>query len=152
MSSGKINPKRRFMKKSTILVVDGQGGGIGRQLTQNIRESFPDLIIRAVGTNVAATQAMMKAGANEAATGENAVIVGSRNADIIVGPLGIVIADSLFGEITPAMATAIGQSKAIRILIPMNQCDNQIAGIENYSLTYLLRSCMELIKKSIENI
>ena len=152
MSSGKINPKRRFMKKGTILVVDGQGGGIGRQLTQNIRESFPDLIIRAVGTNVAATQAMMKAGANEAATGENAVIVGSRNADIIVGPLGIVIADSLFGEITPAMATAIGQSKAIRILIPMNQCDNQIAGIENYSLTYLLRSCMELIKKSIENI
>ena len=152
MSSGKINPKRRFMKKSTILVVDGQGGGIGRQLTQNIRESFPDLIIRAVGTNVAATQAMMKAGANEAATGENAVIVGARNADIIVGPLGIVIADSLFGEITPAMATAIGQSKAIRILIPMNQCDNQIAGIENYSLTYLLRSCMELIKKIIENI
>ena len=140
------------MKKSTILVVDGQGGGIGRQLTQNIRESFPDLIIRAVGTNVAATQAMIKAGANEAATGENAVIVGARNADIIVGPLGIVIADSLFGEITPAMATAIGQSKAIRILIPMNQCDNQIAGIENYSLTYLLRSCMELIKKSIENI
>ena len=140
------------MKKSTILVVDGQGGGIGRQLTQNIRESFPDLIIRAGGTNVAATQAMMKAGANEAATGENAVIVGARNADIIVGPLGIVIADSLFGEITPAMATAIGQSKAIRILIPMNQCDNQIAGIENYSLTYLLRSCMELIKKSIENI
>ena len=152
MSSGKINPKRRFMKKNTILVVDGQGGGIGRQLTQNIRESFPDLIIRAVGTNVAATQAMMKAGANEAATGENAVIVGARNADIIVGPLGIVIADSLFGEITPAMATAIGQSKAIRILIPMNQCDNKIAGIENYSLTYLLRSCMEQIRKSIENI
>ena len=140
------------MKKKTILVVDGQGGGIGRQLTQNIRESFPDLIIRAVGTNIAATQAMMKAGANEAATGENAVIVGARNADIIVGPLGIVIADSLFGEITPAMATAIGQSKAIRILIPMNQCDNKIAGIENYSLTYLLRSCMEQIRKSIENI
>lgn len=139
------------MKKITILVVDGQGGGIGRQLIQNIKIFYPDLNIRAAGTNVAATQAMMKAGANEAATGENAVITGTRNADIIIGPLGIVIADSLLGEITPAMATAIGQSKAVRILIPMNQCDNQIAGVENYSLTYLIRNCMEQIKNTIEN-
>ena len=137
------------MKQYTILIIDGQGGGIGRQLTQNIKENFPDVKVRAVGTNVIATQAMMKAGADEAATGENAVIVGCKKADFIVGPIGIAIADSLMGEITPAMAVAVGQSNAIRFLLPMNQCDNQIVGIENYSLSFLIRECIELIRKQI---
>ena len=137
------------MMQYTILIIDGQGGGIGRQLTQNIKENFPDVKVRAVGTNVIATQAMMKAGADEAATGENAVIVGCKKADFIVGPIGIAIADSLMGEITPAMAVAVGQSNAIRFLLPMNQCDNQIVGIENYSLSFLIRECIELIRKQI---
>lgn len=137
------------MNKRLVLVIDGQGGGIGRQLTQSIKENFPDIIVRAIGTNTIATQAMIKAGADEAATGENAVIVGCREADIIVGPLGIVIADSLFGEITPTMAAAIGQSKAIRFLIPLNQCDNQVVGIENFSLSYLVRECIDLIRKQL---
>ncbi|MBQ6342930.1 MAG: DUF3842 family protein [Anaerolineaceae bacterium] len=139
------------MKKYTVLVIDGQGGGIGRQITQNIKENFPEMSVRAVGTNILATQAMIKSGADEAATGENAVIVGCRKADFIVGPIGIVIADSLMGEITPAMAVAIGQSNAIRILLPVNQCDNQVVGVNNYSVSYLIRECMEMIRKNISN-
>ena len=137
------------MRNFEVLIIDGQGGGIGRQLTQNIKDNFPELTIRAVGTNVAATQAMMKAGADEAATGENAVIVACRRADIIAGPIGIVIADSLMGEITPAMAAAVGQSKAVRFLLPVNQCDNQVVGVDNYSLSFLIRECIELIRKFI---
>lgn len=135
------------MKNCKVLIIDGQGGGIGKQLTQIIKENFPFIRIHAVGTNVLATQAMLKAGADDGATGENAVVVGCRTADIIIGPLGIVIADSLMGEITPKMATAIGQSKAIRILIPTNQCDNRIAGIDNYSLSFLLRNCIDQISQ-----
>lgn len=143
--------KEITMKKYTVLVIDGQGGGIGRQITQNIKENFPEMSVRAVGTNILATQAMIKSGADEAATGENAVIVGCRKADFIVGPIGIVIADSLMGEITPAMAVAIGQSNATRILLPVNQCDNQVVGVNNYSLSYLIRECMEMIRKNISN-
>lgn len=139
------------MKSWNVLVIDGQGGGIGKQLTQILKESFPYLRIHAVGTNVLATQAMLKAGADDGSTGENAVIVGCRKADIIVGPLGIVIADSLMGEITPTMAVAIGQSNAVRILIPVNQCDNRIAGIDNYSLSYLMRSCIDQVRQIINN-
>ena len=135
------------MKNCKVLIIDGQGGGIGKQLTQIIKENFPFIRIHAVGTNVLATQAMLKAGADDGATGENAVVVGCRTADIIIGPLGIIIADSLMGEITPKMATAIGQSKAIRILIPTNQCDNRIAGVDNYSLSFLLRNCIDQISQ-----
>ena len=133
------------------MIIDGQGGGIGKQLTQTIKERFPELLIRAVGTNIMATQAMIKAGADEAATGENAVIVGCKKADLLVGPIGIAIADSLMGEITPAMAIAVGQSNATRILIPMNQCDNQVVGVENASLSYLIRCCLDQIQKWISD-
>ncbi|MBQ6502469.1 MAG: DUF3842 family protein [Flexilinea sp.] len=139
------------MKSWKVLIIDGQGGGIGKQLTQIIKEAFPSLRIHAVGTNAVATQAMLKAGADDGSTGENAVIVGCRKADIIIGPLGIVIADSLMGEITPKMVIAIGQSNAVRILIPVNQCDNRIAGIDNYSLSFLMRSCIDQIRQIINN-
>ena len=91
-----------------ILVIDAQGGGIGKQVVAAIKQNMPEMEITAVGTNSAATTAMLKAGADHAATGENAVIVGCRRADVIVGAVGIVIADSLYGEITPAMALAVG--------------------------------------------
>ena len=112
-----------------ILVVDAQGGGIGKQLVAAIKQQVIDAEVMAVGTNSTATTAMLKAGADHAAMGENAVIVAARKADIIVGPVGIVIADSLYGEITPEMAKAIAQSDAKRILIPFNQCDNIIVGV-----------------------
>ena len=129
-----------------ILVIDGQGGGIGRQLVENIRKSLPDAEITAVGTNVLATQAMLKAGANHGASGENAVIVGCRNADVITGPVGIVIADSLFGEISPKMALAVSQSNAVRVLIPMNLCDNYIAGVNAVGTSALIDDCIQKIK------
>jgi len=130
-----------------ILVIDGQGGGIGRQMVEGIKKTFPEMTIRAVGANCLATQAMIKAGADCAATGENAVVVGCRSADIIVGPVGIVIADSLWGEITPKMALAVAQSSAVRILIPMNLCDNYIAGSGKNTMSQLLEDCLARIRQ-----
>ena len=130
-----------------ILVIDAQGGGIGRQLITVIKQQIPQAEITAVGTNSAATTAMLKAGADHAATGENAVTVCCRKADVILGPIGIVIADSLFGEITPAMAMAIGQSAAKRILIPMNHCDNIIVGVPDLNVGKLVQQAVELLRE-----
>ncbi|MBQ6145707.1 MAG: DUF3842 family protein, partial [Clostridia bacterium] len=96
-----------------ILIIDGQGGNLGRQLTRRLREALPQADITAVGTNSTATENMLKGGADRAATGENAVAVNARRAKIIAGPLGIVIADALLGEVTPAMARAVGSSDAV---------------------------------------
>ena len=130
-----------------LLVIDAQGGGFGKQLVAAIKREFPDVEITAVGTNSVATGAMLKAGADHAATGENAVVVGARKADIIAGPIGIVIADSLYGEITPRMALAVAQSNSKRILIPFNHCDNIIAGVSNLSVGALIQSATEEIRK-----
>ena len=132
-----------------ILVVDGQGGGVGRQLAVQIKQAFPDVQLMAVGTNTIATSAMMKGGADTAATGENAVLVGARKADVIVGPLGIVVADSLGGEITPAMANAVAQSDAKRILLPFKNCDNVIVGVSDYTLGNLIQQAIEELRKII---
>ncbi|MCD2435722.1 DUF3842 family protein [Acidaminococcus sp. NSJ-142] len=129
-----------------ILVIDAQGGGIGRQLVNALKRELPEVEVTAVGTNSAATGAMLKAGADIAATGENAVVVGCRKADVIAGPLGIVIADSLYGEITPVMARAVGQSQAVRVLIPFNHCDNVIVGVTDFSPAHLIQSAVEQIK------
>lgn len=126
-----------------ILIIDAQGGGIGRQLVTEIKGRMPNANITAVGTNSIATSAMLKAGADHAATGENAVIVGCRKADVIIGPIGIVIADALYGEITPAMALAVGQSTAKRILIPINHCDNIVVGISDLTIGKLIESVLE---------
>ena len=131
-----------------ILIIDAQGGGIGKQLVAAIKQSMPGAVITAVGTNSAATSAMLKAGADHAATGENAVIVGCRKADIIVGPIGIVIADSLLGEVTPAMALAVGQSTVKRILIPVNLCNNIVIGVPELGVGRLIQNAVEEIKKS----
>ena len=126
-----------------ILVIDGQGGGIGRQLISSLKAACPSDTLTAVGTNSAATSAMLKAGADDAATGENAVIVSCRNADVIVGPVGIAIADSLMGEITPAMAKAVGQSRAKRILIPLNRCNTWIASVNDLTTGYLIQCVID---------
>lgn len=130
-----------------ILVVDAQGGGIGRQIVSVVKKAFPQADITAVGTNSIATSAMLKAGADHAATGENAVVVGCRKADVIIGPVGIVIADALLGEITPVIATSIGQSCAKRILVPMNHCDNIIVGVEDLSVGKLMDSVVEKLRE-----
>lgn len=118
-----------------ILIIDGQGGGIGKQLVSAIKKSCATAIITAVGTNSLATSAMLKAGADNVATGENAVVVCCGRADVIIGPLGIVIADAMFGEITSAMALAVGRSKAVRLLIPVKHCDNIIVGVPQQSMS-----------------
>ena len=133
-----------------IIVIDGQGGNIGKQLVKSIRDSFPDVYIRAIGTNSTATANMLKGGADEAATGENALIVGCREADIIVGPVGIAVADALLGEVSPAMAKAVGQSSAKKILIPLNRCDVLIPGVEGKSTSDLLNDALNLIRDIIK--
>ena len=129
-----------------ILVVDAQGGGIGRQLVAAIKKELPGVEVIATGTNSAATSAMLKAGADHASTGENAIRVCADRADVIIGPIGIVIADSLYGEITPAMACAIGQSRAKRILLPMNHCDNIIVGVGDISTASLVAETLRQLK------
>jgi hypothetical protein len=134
-----------------ILVIDGQGGQLGAQIIKSVKSKIAGAEITAVGTNSAATLAMLKAGADNAATGENPVKVACRSADVIIGPVGIVIADSLFGEITPDMAVAIGQADAVRILVPMNKCENQVAGVPDLSTAALINDVTgKLAKLNIE--
>ncbi|MDO4988213.1 MAG: DUF3842 family protein [Synergistes sp.] len=130
-----------------VLVIDGQGGGIGRQIVQAVRASFPNWSITAVGTNSLAAASMLKSGADRAASGENAVVVCSRKADVIIGPAAIVIADSLLGEITEKMASAVAKSNAVRILVPVNCCGNIIVGVPDLSVGKLVLSVIEELKK-----
>ena len=129
-----------------ILIIDGQGGGLGRQLVTAVKEKCPEAEVLAVGTNSTATGAMLRAGADQAATGENAVLVACRKADVIIGPIGIVIADSMLGEITPAMAAAVGKSPARRFLLPVNQCDNLVVGAADLSMADKVREAAELLR------
>ncbi|MBR2676157.1 MAG: DUF3842 family protein [Solobacterium sp.] len=134
-----------------VLIVDAQGGGLGKQLILKIRKELPDVHITAVGTNVAATTAMMKAGADEAATGENAVCVCVKKADYIVGPIGIVIADAMLGEITAEVARAVSQADAKRILVPFSNCDNFIAGVSDFSTGQLVDEAVKHLKKELSD-
>lgn len=136
---------------ANILVMDGQGGQLGSQIVKALLLKYPDIRITAVGTNAMATAAMMKAGAAKGATGENPAIVACRKADVIIGPIGIVIADSLLGEVTPAMAVAVGQADAVRILIPMNKCENLVAGVSNLSTTALIQDAVAKAGACLKN-
>ena len=131
------------MKK--IVVIDGQGGKIGSLLVGRLKAEAGPHEIYAIGTNSIATAAMMKAGANFGATGETPAIVNCRNANIIVGPIGIVIADSLIGEITPAMAIAIGQSSAQKVLLPVSRCNNYIVGTPELPISELIDAAIKHI-------
>ena len=128
-----------------IVIIDGQGGRMGKAVIEQLKSSYPELELYAIGTNSIATSAMLKAGASYGATGENPVIVNARNADLIIGPIGIVMADSLMGEITAAMATAVSSSSAYKILIPVNRCNHFIAGCQGGSLSdYIRQVCEEV--------
>ena len=121
-----------------ITIIDGQGGRLGAQLVKELMSRFPDIELTAIGTNAAASAAMLKAGAKNIATGENPVVVACRSADVIIGPIGIVIADSLLGEVTERMALAVARADAVRILIPLNRCDNLVAGVPNLNAGALI--------------
>lgn len=133
-----------------IVVIDGQGGQIGAQLIKEISAKFQNVNLTAIGTNAVATSAMLKAGAKNAATGENPVIVACRKADVIIGPIGIVIADSLLGEITEKMALAVSKANAVRILLPMNKCDNLVAGVTNLNTAALISDTVSKLNAIID--
>lgn len=133
-----------------ITVIDGQGGKMGRAVIEQLKKAHPGQEIYAIGTNSAATSAMLKAGADYGATGENPCIVNARDSDLIIGPMGIVLADSLMGEITPAIAAAVGASKAFKILIPVNRCNHYIAGTREASLSEYIRLVCEKVSSMLE--
>lgn len=132
-----------------ITIIDGQGGQIGAQLVKEITAKFPDVNLTAIGTNAVATAAMLKAGANNAATGENSVVVACRKSDVIIGPIGIVIADSLLGEVTEKMALAVSRADAVRILIPLNKCENLVAGVSDLSAKALISDVLSKLNSII---
>ncbi len=128
-----------------ITIVDGQGGKIGKSVIEQMVKQHPELELYAIGTNSIATSTMMKAGATYGATGENPCIVNAADSDIIIGPIGIVFANALLGEITPAIATAIGASKAFKILIPTNRCNHMVVGCADTGLSEYIRQVCEKI-------
>lgn len=132
------------------VVIDGQGGRLGQMIVEAICKEELPLDLYAVGTNSIATSAMLKAGASQGATGENPVIVACRDADVIIGPIAIVSADSLLGEITPAMAVAIGQSRALKLLLPVSHCDNQVVGVKNLSMGEMVKETVSKLKELLE--
>ncbi len=132
-----------------VVVIDGQGGRLGQLITESIKKENLNMTVYAVGTNSIATSAMLKAGADFGATGENPVIAASRDADVIIGPIGIISADSLLGEITPDMAVAVGQSKAVKLLIPVNLCNNRVVGVKQKSMGDMVKEAIESLKELI---
>ena len=133
-----------------IVIIDGQGGQLGAQLIKEIILNFPNEKLTAIGTNAVATAAMLKAGAKQAATGENPVLAACRKADVIIGPIGIVIADSLLGEVTAKMAVAVGQADAVRILLPLNKCENLVAGVTSLNTAALIADAMAKLRSVLE--
>ena len=130
-----------------IAVIDGQGGGIGKAIVEKLRAAFSENIeILVLGTNALATSLMIKAGANEGASGENAIIVNAPKVDIIIGSVGIIAANSMLGELTPLMAKAIAESPAKKVLIPLNRCNIELVGVNNEPLPHHIDSVIGIIK------
>lgn len=130
-----------------VVVIDGQSGRIGQLFVEKVVKAKLSCQLIAIGANAIATSAMLKAGASAGATGENPVIVACRTADIIVGPIGIMAADSMLGEITPAMAAAVGQSSAKKLLLPVNLCNNIVVGTQALSLSAILEDGVETLRQ-----
>ena len=134
------------MKK--VVIIDGQGGRMGRALVEEIHKLCPGQPPLALGANTTATAAMMKAGAAMGATGENPVLVACRDANIIAGPIGILMADALMGEITPAMAVAVGQSRAQKVLLPVNSnCGKIVVGVRDLTLSQIMDEAVEVLRE-----
>lgn len=134
-----------------IIIIDGQGGGVGKSLCQEIKKRCPSQHLIAVGTNAMATAAMLKAGADQGATGENAVVVLAREADVIVGPMGIVLCNAMLGEITKKMAAAVGKSRAHKVLIPIKRCQVTVAGVLDAPLSDYVEQAAAEVERILNN-
>ena len=129
-----------------VVVIDGRSGRTGQLFIERVKAAQLPCQITAIGTNAIATTAMLKAGAEVGATGENPVVVACRTADVIAGPIGILAADSLVGEVTPTMAVAVGQSQAVKLLFPVSHCNNVVVGTQSLSLSKLMDEGVELLR------
>ncbi|MEL7623436.1 MAG: DUF3842 family protein [Clostridiales bacterium] len=134
-----------------IVIIDGQGGKIGSLLVSKIKEAGLAVRLFAIGSNSIATAAMLKAGADHGATGENPVVINCRDADFIIGPIGIIAADALLGEITPAMAAAVSQSPAQKILLPLNRCNHYIVGAQDLPVAQAVPLAVDVLKDLMAN-
>ena len=130
-----------------LVIIDGQSGRMGALIAERVKAAKLPCKVLAVGTNAITTATMMKAGANQGATGENPVMVACRTADVIVGPIGILSADALSGEVTPAMAVAVGQSAAKKLLLPVNRhCGHTMVGVRDLTLSQLVDEVVEQLR------
>ena len=136
-------------KVKQVVVIDGKSGRTGQLFIERVKAAQLPCELLAIGTNAIATSAMLKAGADAGATGENPVVVACRKADVIVGPIGILAADSLMGEVTPTMAVAVGQSDAIKLLLPVSHCKNVVVGTETLTLSKLMDEAVELLRAQL---
>lgn len=132
-----------------VTVVDGQGGGMGRGLVEAVKRAWPDLRIRALGTNALATAAMLKAGADDGATGENAIVVNVARADVVLGPVGVAVPNGLLGEVTPRMAEAVGASEAVKILLPSQRCGIRLAMGPAQPMQFYLNDAVRLLGQEL---
>ena len=133
-----------------ITVIDKQGGGVGRAIVEKIRKALPEVNIVALGTNSIATGQMLRAGADEGATGENAIIYNMQHVDIVVGVIGILSANSMMGELSPAMAAAIGGSRAFKVLLPFNRCRIHVVGVPEKPIGHHIDEGIRIIREYIE--
>lgn len=130
-----------------IVVIDGQGGRIGKMVIEAILDITQNHELIAIGTNALATATMIKAGATKAATGENPVVVNAQTADLIIGPIGIIMANSLLGEVSEKMAVAISSSSARKILVPISKCNHVVVGVQDLSLNEYIQLVKQEVKK-----
>lgn len=133
-----------------IVIIDGQGGRLGKLLVEGVRARLPQASIYAIGTNALATAAMLKAGADFGATGENPVIRAVEDADGVLGPVGIVVANAILGEVTPAMSEAVGSCRGKKYLVPMNSCGVMVAGVAEKPLNAYVTEAVEALAMELE--
>lgn len=132
-----------------LVIVDGQGGRLGKLLVEEVKGRLPQAEIYALGTNSIATATMLKAGADYGATGENPVVRGVMDADAVLGPVGIVVAHAILGEVTPAMAEAVGGCRARKYLIPMNSCGVVVSGVKEQPLSAYVAQAVEQLLRDV---
>ncbi|WP_249029526.1 DUF3842 family protein [Tannockella kyphosi] len=133
-----------------VVVIDGQGGGLGRAIVEALKASKLNCIVIGVGTNSIATSNLRKGGADFVATGENAIMYNAKNANIIIGPIGIAFSNSMYGEISPAMAHAINESEATKYLLPISKCSAKIIGTTQKPMNEYIQELIEILEKRMK--